>query len=42
MNKYKRKYIVKDYYGQFLRSFPTYEQAMTFKIMNGRMDWTIN
>lgn len=34
-------YKVFDSVGQFLRSFPTYEQAMTFKIANGRMDWNI-
>ena len=42
MKNLKKRYIVKDSYGYFLRSFPTYEQAMTFKIINGRMDWTIN
>lgn len=34
-------YKVFDSVGQFLRSFPTYKQAMTFKIANGRMDWII-
>lgn len=34
-------YRVFDSVGQFLRSFPTYKQAMTFKIANGRMDWII-
>ena len=34
-------YKVFDSVGQFLRSFPTYKQAMTFKIANGRMDWNI-
>lgn len=34
-------YKVFDSVGQFLRSFPIYEQAMTFKIANGRMDWNI-
>ena len=34
-------YRVFDSVGQFLRSFPTYKQAMIFKIANGRMDWNI-
>ena len=34
-------YKVFDSVGQFLRSFPTYKQAMTFKIANSRMDWDI-
>lgn len=36
-----RRYIVKDSLGNILRSFPTYQQAMTFKIACGRMDWSI-
>lgn len=37
MNKYR----VYDSLGNYLRSFPKYEQAMTYKIMCGRHDWTI-
>lgn len=35
------KYKVYDSLGNYLKSFPKYEQAATFKIMNGRYDWTI-
>lgn len=35
------KYKVYDSMGNYLRSFPSYQSAMTFKIMNGRYDWTI-
>lgn len=34
-------YKVFDSVGQFLKNFPTYNQAMTFKVINGRMDWSI-
>lgn len=32
---------VYDSLGNFLRSFPTYKQAMTYKIMCQRYNWTI-
>lgn len=35
------KFKVYDSLGNYLKSFPTYQQAMTFKIMCGRHDWTI-
>lgn len=35
------KYYVYDSVGRFLRSFPTYTAAFTFKIMAGRYDWRI-
>lgn len=35
------KYKIYDQFGNYLRSFPTYKQAMTFKIAMGRMDWRI-
>lgn len=34
-------YRVYDSTGKYLRSFPTYKQAMTYKIACGRMDWKI-
>lgn len=34
-------YRVYDSLGEYLRSFPTYEGAYTYKIMCGRLDWTI-
>lgn len=37
MNKFR----VYDSLGNYLRSFSTYEQASTYKIMCGRHDWTI-
>lgn len=30
-----------DSMGNYLRSFPTYQQAMTYKTMCQRYDWTI-
>lgn len=36
-----RKYLVTDSEGHILRSFPTYQQAMTYKISCGRYDWEI-
>lgn len=30
-----------DSMGNYLRSFPAYQQAMTYKIMCQRYDWTI-
>lgn len=36
-----KKYKVIDSEGYTLRVFPTYEQAMTFKIYAGRYDWRI-
>lgn len=35
------KYKVYDSLGNYLRSFSSYKGAMTFKIMNNRLDWTI-
>lgn len=35
------KYYVYDSVGRFLRSFPTYHAAITFKIVMGRHDWRI-
>ncbi len=35
------KYAVYDSLGNFLRGFPTYQQAMTYKIMCQRYDWVI-
>lgn len=35
------KFRVYDSLGNYLKSFPTYPQAMTYKIMCGRYDWTI-
>lgn len=40
MNKNKW-HIVYDSCGKYIKSFPTYKQAMTFKIANGRLDWEI-
>ena len=37
MNNYK----VFDSLGNYLRSFPTYKQAYTFKIACNRYDWAI-
>jgi hypothetical protein len=34
-------YRIIDNTGKTLRIFPTYKQAMTFKIAMGRMDWRI-
>lgn len=34
-------YRVIDSEGYILRTFPTYKQAMTFKIAMGRYDWKI-
>lgn len=34
-------YKVYDSSGKFLKSFPTYNQAMTYKIMCQRYDWII-
>lgn len=35
------RYKVIDSQGQTLRVFPTWKQAMTFKIAMGRYDWRI-
>lgn len=35
------KYIVIDSEGYILRVFKTYNQAMTYKISMGRLDWRI-
>lgn len=35
------KYIIKDSLGNYLRAFPTYKQAMTYKIAMQRYDWII-
>ena len=35
------KYRVYDSLGNYLRSFNSYPQAMTFCIANNRYDWTI-
>lgn len=36
-----KKYIVYDSLGNPMKKCNTYEQAMTFKIIYGRHDWTI-
>lgn len=35
------KYMVKDSLGNLLRSFNTYQSAMSYIIMCGRYDWKI-
>lgn len=35
------KFKVYDSLGNYLRGFSTYSQAVTYKIMCGRYDWTI-
>lgn len=35
------RYIVVDSEGYILRVFNTYNQAMTYKIAMGRLDWNI-
>lgn len=35
------KYKVYDSLGKYLRSFATYKQAATYRIMCGRYDWII-
>lgn len=37
MNRFR----VYDSLGKYLRSFPSYSAAMTYKIMCGRYDWVI-
>jgi hypothetical protein len=37
----KINYLVLDATDHILRIFPTYKQAMTFKIAMGRLDWRI-
>lgn len=34
-------YRVYDSYGKFLKSFPTYKQASTYKFAYGNYGWTI-
>jgi hypothetical protein len=36
-----KKYKVIDSEGYILRVYPTYKQAMTYKIAMGRLDWVI-
>ena len=36
-----RRDIVEDSYGNPIKSFATYKQAFTFKIMSQRYDWRI-
>lgn len=38
---YKKLYKVFDSYGNYLRTFSTYQQAFTFCYSRGRMDWLI-
>lgn len=37
----RKKYIVIDNENYILKCFQTYNQALTFKIMNARLDWSI-
>jgi hypothetical protein len=37
----KIKYIVLDATDNVLQIFPTYKQAMTFKLIMGRLDWRV-
>lgn len=39
--KYPGKYVVLDSKGQYLKSFETYKQAHTFRIISGRYDFQI-
>lgn len=34
-------YIVLDSYGNFIKKFPTYQQASTFKFAYGNYGWVI-
>lgn len=36
-----KRYIVEDSLGNPIKSFTTYKQAFTFKIMSQRYDWKI-
>ena len=37
----RKKYVVIDTENYVLKCFQTYNQALTFKIMNARLDWSI-
>lgn len=36
-----KRYIVEDIHGNPIKSFTTYKQAFTFKIISQRYDWRI-
>lgn len=40
-NKLEVMYRVYDSLGNFMRSFPTYQQASTYKLAFGNYGWTI-